>query len=318
MIISRTPFRISFAGGGSDFAEYYREGYGAVLSATIDKYVFLSMHPIFGVKGYHLKYYNNEIVNDLNKIKHPIIKEVFRRYGITGVDFNSSSDIPSGTGLGSSSSFTVGLVRLCSAYINKYLSREEIADIACDVEINGLGSPVGKQDQYASAVGGMNFIKFNADDSVVVEKITLPSHKLRELEDSLILFYLGNVRDARSVLTKQKINIKNNLVTLNKMVKLAEDLKTELNSGNIDTFGNMLHAGWCYKKELADNVSNGAIDNWYDIALEHGATGGKVLGAGNGGFLLLFAPHGKAMLRSTMRLYELPFKFDDSGAIIIY
>ena len=318
MIISRTPFRISFAGGGSDFREFYQKEYGAVVSTTIDKYIYLSMHPLFNKKGFFLKYSMNENVENAEEIKHAIIKEIFLKYKMKGIDFNSSSDIPSGTGLGSSSSFTAGLINLCNVHNHIYISREDIAREACRVEIDKLRAPIGKQDQYAVSVGGMNFIRFNPDESVSVEKINLSEDKKQELEDSLILFYLGNTRGASSVLTEQKENISQKTSILKKMVILAENLRDEFKNDSIDRLGDILNAGWAYKKELSSNITNGAIDNWYDIAMQHGAKGGKVLGAGNGGFLLLFAPKGKAFLRAAMRLYELKFKFENTGTTIIY
>jgi D-glycero-alpha-D-manno-heptose-7-phosphate kinase len=318
MIISRTPFRISFSGGGSDFKDFYSESTGTVLSVTIDKYIYLSMHPLFNSNCYHLKYSENETPCFIDRIKHPIIKEVFSRYGIFGIDFNSSSDIPSGTGLGSSSSFTVGLINLCNAYQNTFVRKEEIAKEACEIEIEKLKSPIGKQDQYAAACGGMNFIQFNPDESVVVEKINLSEKKKKELENSLILFYLGGQRMSGSILSDQKKRISQNVPILKKMVKLTEDLKNELKNDSIDNFGTILNEGWQYKKELSTNISNGTVDHWYEMALDSGAKGGKLLGSGGTGFLLLFVPEGKDILRSIMRLYELPFKFENSGTTIIY
>jgi len=319
MLISRTPFRISFIGGGSDFKEFYEQGYGAVISTTIDKYVYLSMHSLFNNKGYHLKYFKNEIIDRWDEIKHPIIREVFRRYNISGVDFNATAEIPSGTGLGSSSSFTTSLITLCTAYCGIVELKKFIAKQASEVEIDVLKSPIGKQDQYAATFGGLNFIRFNTDESVDVERIGLSNEKLRQLENSLILFYLGGTRSSESVLTEQKRNILANRNTLKKMVNLAEDLKNELNNNSIDNFGEILNAGWEYKKELSSNVTNGSIDDWYNEALIHGAKGGKLLGAGNGGFLLLYAPNGGAdMLRASLRLYELKFKFENTGTKIIY
>jgi len=319
MLISRTPFRISFIGGGSDFKEFYEQGYGAVISTTIDKYVYLSMHPLFNSKGYHLKYFKNEIIDRWDEIKHPIIREVFRRYNISGVDFNATAEIPSGTGLGSSSSFTTSLITLCTTYCGIVELKKFIAKQASEVEIDVLKSPIGKQDQYAATFGGLNFIKFNADESVDVKKIELSVEKLKQLESSLVLFYLGGTRSSESVLTEQKRNILANRNTLKKIVNLAEDLKNELNNNSIDSFGEILNAGWQYKKELSSNVTNGAIDNWYNEALIHGAKGGKLLGAGNGGFLLLYAPDGGVdTLRASLRLYELKFKFEDTGTKIIY
>jgi D-glycero-alpha-D-manno-heptose-7-phosphate kinase len=318
MIISRTPFRISFAGGGTDLKEFYQHEPGAVVSTTIDKYVYLSMHPLFNKKGYFLKYSENEICENLNEIKHPIIREVFAEYDICGVDFNSSSDVPSGTGLGSSSSFTVGLINLCSSYKNTFVKKEDIAREACWVEINRLKSPIGKQDQYASAVGGLNYIQFNPDESVVVEKIRLSEGKIRKLEDSLILFYLGDTRKASSVLEEQQERTKSNIEILRKMANLALELKYELKNDYIDNFGKILHEGWMYKKELSSNIANPTIDYWYDKALKNGAIGGKVLGAGGTGFLLLYAPGKREILRLLIKLYELPFKFENSGTTIIY
>jgi len=319
MLITRTPFRISFIGGGSDFKEYYEQDYGAVVSTTINKYVYLSMHQLFNSNGYHLKYFKNEIINTLDEIKHPIIKEVFKRYHISGVDFNATAEIPSGTGLGSSSSFTSGLITLCTAYRNIIEIKKFIAKQASEVEIDILGSPIGKQDQYAATFGGLNFIKFNADESVDVNRIELSAEKLKELESSLVLFYLGGTRSSESVLTEQKNNILSNHATLKKMVTLAENLRDDLNNNSISNLGDILNAGWQYKKELSSNVTNGEIDYWYNEALNHGAKGGKLLGAGNGGFLLLYAPDGGAdILRASLRLYELKFKFEHDGTKIIY
>lgn len=318
MIISRTPFRISFSGGGSDFREFYHQEYGAVVSVTINKYVYLSMHPLFNNKGYHLKYFNNEITEDIERIRHPIIKEIFKRFGVYGVDFNSSSDIPSGTGLGSSSSFTVGLLNLCRTYFGLIHNKQMLAEAACNIEIDKLIAPIGKQDQFAAAYGGMNYIRFNSDESVNVEKIKLSENKKTELERSLMLFYIGNSRKTESVLAEQQKNVSLNHPVLKKMVKLAEDLRDELNNDSIHNFGQILSAGWHYKKELSKNITNGAIDFWYKKAIDNGATGAKLLGAGSGGFLLVCVPCDKSIIRANMDLYELPFKFEDSGTSIIY
>ena len=316
MIISRTPYRISFAGGASDIKDFYKHHeYGAVLSATINKYVFLSMHPLFNSTKTFLKYSESEMVDSVSQIKHPIIREVFSDYEISGVDFNSSSDIPSGTGLGSSSSFTVGLVNLCNAYKHSFMSKENIAKDACNFEINRLGAPVGKQDQYAAAIGGINFIKFFPDESVSIEKISLSEEVLSELEGNLMLFYLGNSRLASDFLSKQK----NDFNSITKMVRLAEDLRGDLKNNDISNFGSILHHNWEYKKELSSVISNKDIDAIYDLAIKHGATGGKLLGAGGTGFLLFCVPlRYQQEVRKHIDLYELPFKFDCSGTIIIY
>jgi D-glycero-alpha-D-manno-heptose-7-phosphate kinase len=319
MIITRTPFRISFAGGGSDFKEYYQEDIGAVVSATIDKYIFLSMHPLFHKTGYFLKYSHNEIVEDVDLIQHPIIRNIFTKHNIMGVDFNSSSDVPAGTGLGSSSSFTVGLLNLCTTYNNQFCSEALLAEQACKVEIEELQSPIGKQDQYAAAFGGLNFIKFNADESVTVKKLHMKLNDYTQFEKTLLLLYLGYQRVAGEILTEQKRNVEQNRPTLRKMVQLAYDLQVELLSGNLRNIGEILTAGWLYKKELASTITNSTIDEALDAAKNHGALGGKLLGAGSTGFLLLVVPNDRRQeVKHALGLYELPFRFDNSGTTVIY
>lgn len=323
MVITRTPFRISFAGGGSDLKEYYLENGGSVLSTSINKYVYLAMHPYFHENKFFLKYSKNELVNNVGEIKHRIIKQIFTDYNIKGVDFNSSADIPSGTGLGSSSAFTSGLITLCNAYVGKYMSKEDIAAYACDIEINKLEEPIGKQDQYACAVGGLNFIKFNQDSSVVMEKILMKPSKVEELEANLLVFFLGATRSASSILFEQRKNTldsqqkRNNL---KKMVELSEELRIDLQNSNIDTIGDILHCGWMYKKELSSQIADEKIDYYYNLAFKNGATGGKLLGAGGGGFLLFYVPNDKhADVRIALSdLEELSFKFDNEGTKVIY
>jgi D-glycero-alpha-D-manno-heptose-7-phosphate kinase len=323
MIITRTPFRVSFAGGGSDLKEYYLNYGGTVLSASIDKYIYLSMHPYFNKNKYFLKYSRNEYVDDIKSIDHRIIRQVLEDYQIKGIDFSSSADIPSGTGLGSSSAFTAGLITLCNAYKSIYMNQEDIAAYACDVEINKLGEPIGKQDQYGCSIGGLNFIKFNQDDTVSIEKILLHSDKKSELKNNLMMFYLGSTRSASAVLAEQKVNTATNKQKINflhKMVKLSEELKIELQKSNIDTMGDILHQGWMYKKELSAQITNERIDYYYKLALRNGAIGGKLLGAGGGGFLLFYVPQIKQeeVRESLLDLQELTFGFDFEGTKVIY
>ena len=323
MIISRTPFRISFAGGGSDLKNFYLKHGGAVLSVSIDKYVYLSMHPYFYENKYLLKYSAHELVDSVDKIQHRIIKQVFTDYSIKGVDFNSSADIPSGTGLGSSSSFTVGMINLCNAFTGRYMSKEDIGEYACDIEINKLGEPIGKQDQYAAALGGINYIEFTPNDTVIVEKIIMKREKYRELEENLLLFYLGDSRSASVILKEQSSNMASDQVKVEntmKMVGLAKDLKHELLNNNIDRFGEILHTGWMYKKELASGISNERIDYFYDLGLKNGALGGKLLGAGGGGFLLFYVKkdNHEMLRRAFSELSEYGFRFDEDGTSIIY
>ena len=323
MIITRTPFRVSFAGGGSDLKNYYEKFGGSVLSVTINKYIYLSMHPFFEEDRFLLKYSKTEHANTIEEIQHPIIRTVFDKYKIKGVDFNSSADIPSGTGLGSSSAFTVGLINLCNAYTDKYMSKEDIASDACKVEIENLKEPIGKQDQYACACGGLNFIEFNKDGSVDVEKLYIQSDAYHVLEKNLLMFYTGQTRSAGSILAEQKKNTTDDeakIKNLHKMVQLSKDLKQELLRGNTNAMGEILHAGWMYKKELANGISNPDIDYYYDLAIQNGALGGKLLGAGGGGFLLFYVEeqHRTRVRKALSDLKEIDFKFDNKGTNIVY
>lgn len=323
MIITRTPFRISFAGGGSDLANYYEKYGGSVLSVSINKYIYLSMHPYFEEDAYLLKYSKTEHAQTVDEIQHPIIRTIFKKYDIKGVDFNSSADIPSGTGLASSSAFTVGLINLCNAYTDKYMNKQDIAELACKVEIEDLKEPIGKQDQYACACGGLNFIEFQKDGTVDVEKLYLQSDAYRVLEKNLLMFYTGKTRSAGSILAEQKKNTtddKAKIENLHKMVQLSRDLKEELLKGNTNAMGEILHTGWMYKKELANGISNPDIDSAYNLAIHNGALGGKLLGAGGGGFLLFYVEeqHRSRVRRALSKLKEIDFKFDNKGTGLVY
>jgi D-glycero-alpha-D-manno-heptose-7-phosphate kinase len=322
MIISRTPFRISFAGGGSDLQSYYSRFGGAVVSTTINKYNYLSIHPYFAENKILLKYSSTELVDNNTEIKHPLIREIFKYFDITGVDFNSSADIPSGTGLASSSAFAAGLINLCAAYKGQYISKYDIAKIACDIEINHLNEPIGKQDQFACSVGGLNLIEFRANEEVHIEKIPLQLQKVEELQSNLLMFYLGKTRAASSILQEQKVNIEDNkkLDNLHKMVQLAYDLKVELCKQNIHSIGEILHTGWMYKKELANGIADNFINDNYEKAIQAGALGGKLLGAGGGGFLLFYVEKEKQVevKKALQHLVETPFSFDTTGTSIIF
>jgi D-glycero-alpha-D-manno-heptose-7-phosphate kinase len=323
MIITRTPFRVSFAGGGSDLANYYENFGGAVVSTSINKYSYLSMHPYFFEKGYFLKYSDVEMVDNVDDIKHRIIREVFKLYKIQGVDLNSSSDIPAGTGLSSSSAFTAGLINLCNAYNGTYMSKEEIAEQACHVEINLLGEPGGKQDQYACACGGLNFIEFEKSGKVNIEKIYMTPEGYERLEHNLLLFYTGKTRSSGDILKEQKQNTSTNpkkIENLHKMVALAKDLREELLHNNIDAMGEILHKNWELKRELASSISNDFINANYEKALKAGAEGGKLLGAGGGGFMLFYVKeqNHQRVRQALTDLKEMPFKFENKGTTLIY
>ncbi len=322
MIISRTPFRISFAGGGSDLPSFYKRSEGAVLSTSIDKYMYIAIHPYFQKEQIQLKYSKTELVNSIADVQHPIFREVLDMYKLSGVDLNSIADIPSGTGLGSSSSFTVGLLNAVRAYLGKASSAEKLAQLACDIEINRVGSPIGKQDQYAAAYGGLNFITFYGNETVNVEKIIMKPEKYRELDENLIMVYVGGEHSANDILKgqQQAYDNKKKFETQLGMVQLAYDLRNSLQDNNIDDFGRILHEGWLMKRSLMTEISNNTIDKLYQKGIEAGALGGKLLGAGGAGFLLFYCPKEKQeMFREQMLDYkELKFSFDNFGSKIIY
>jgi len=322
MIISRTPFRISFAGGGSDISSFYTKEMGAVLSTTIDKYMYIAIHPFFDPESIQLKYSRTELVSDIEDIQHPIFRTVLDLFQLKGVDINSIADIPSGTGLGSSSSFTVGLLNAIKAYQNSFASAGYLASKASNIEIDLLKSPIGKQDQYAAAFGGLNFITFYGDEQVSVEKIIMSPSSKKELEKNLILIYTGEVRSANTILKKQNnaIREKDKFETQKKMVELAFELKESLEKNDIDYFGRILHEGWMLKRSLVKSISNNLIDDVYDEGMKAGALGGKLLGAGGGGFLLFYCPLEKQdYFKKRMNNFkELKFNFDHFGSKIIY
>ena len=322
MIIARTPLRISFAGGGSDLPSFYRHEQGAVLSTSIDKYVYIAIHEYFQSNQTLLKYSKTEQVNSYDEIQHPIFKECLSMMDIFGVDISSIADVPAGTGLGSSSSFTVCLLNALHAYNRRYVSPEYLASTACDIEINRLGDPIGKQDQYAAAYGGLNFITFNKDESVSVEKIIMDPNAKKQLDENLIMIFTGETRSASKILkdqSKEMSNVDKRLV-VKKMVDMAYDLKDVLQNNDIDDFGRILHEGWLLKQSISAGISNETINTLYNKGLEAGALGGKLLGAGGSGFILFYCPKEKQeAFRKEMSSYqELPFKFDNSGSKIIY
>lgn len=322
MIISRTPFRISFAGGGSDLPSFYRRTTGAVLSTSIDKYMYIAIHSFFDKNKIQLKYSKTELVDSIEHLKHPIFREVLKMYQLKGVDLNSIADIPSGTGLGSSSAFTVGLLNAVRAYIGKATSGEKLGQLACDIEINKVGSPIGKQDQYAVACGGLNFITFYGDETVNVEKIIMHPLKKRELEENLIMAFVGGEHSANAILRKQTAAISDlkKFETQKDMVHLAYQLRSSLENNRLDDFGHILHEGWLMKKSLASGISTGIVDNVYEKGIKSGALGGKLLGAGGAGFILFYCPKERQEeFRIQMGgMNEMNFHFDDFGSKIIY
>ena len=323
MIITRTPFRISFVGGGSDLPDFYREYPGAVLSTSINKYMYISSHQFFEDDKIRMKYSKTETVTSLDEITHPIFKEVFTQFGINGgIELSSIADVPAGTGMGSSSSFTVGLLHNLYASRGIHISKERLAKEACDIEINKLGEPIGKQDQYAAAYGGLNIIRFNTDESVSVEKLYLKQEVQKELSENLIMFYTGSQRKANVILAEQKKNTtsRDKKTVLIEMTKLVDDLKNSHVSNQLTDFGRLMHENWLLKKSLASKITNSAIDQAYDVALHNGALGGKLLGAGGGGFLLFYCNkdnHSK-LIEALKPLRQINFNLENEGSKVIY
>jgi D-glycero-alpha-D-manno-heptose-7-phosphate kinase len=315
---------VSFAGGGSDIGSFYRKQRGAVLSCAIAKYSFIVVHPFFTATKYHLKYARTELVDCVDDIQHPILREALRMQDIEpGIEITSVADIPAGTGLGSSSSFSVALLNALHAHRRIFISKEVLAHKACVLEIERLGEPIGKQDQYAAAFGGVNLIEFERHGGVTIQPLLLPSATISELEGNLMLFFTGTQRDARAVLAHQVAAIESDDVTISRMqrmVDLAYEMRDLLHRGHLDAFGFALHRGWEMKRDLSTQISTPAIDELYERARRAGALGGKLAGAGGGGFLLLYCPRAtQARVREALaELQSLEFRFDWGGARIAF
>ncbi|MBN1804561.1 MAG: hypothetical protein JW837_04875 [Sedimentisphaerales bacterium] len=321
MIVVKTPFRVSFAGGGSDIDTFYRKTYGAVVSTTINKFMYLMIHPYFHDK-IRIKYSRTEDAESINEIRHPLVRECLKLMKIgKGVEIASIADVPAGTGLGSSSAFTVGLLQALSVYKQKIRTKEWLAKTACQIEIEKVGEPIGKQDQYACSLGGLNYIRFNPDKTVLVEPIIL-KHKIKQkLEANLLMFYVGNERKTSHILSRQKKALKNTqkFMFVSKMVEIAEEIRQTLIRGQLEKFGELLHQGWLLKKRLTEGITNHQLDYYYGKALKAGAIGGKLLGAGGGGFLLFYCEKRyQNQLITALKLRELDFKFDNEGVKVIY
>ena len=284
--------------------------------------MYISVHPSFNPRETRVKYSKIESVENIDDLEHPIVKAVLKKLDVQGIEISSIGDIPAQTGLGSSSSFAVGLLQALHAYKGEIVTKEELAREACEIEIDILREPIGKQDQYAAAFGGLQQFTFNSNGSVGVDSVLISNAKRKELEESLLLFYTGVTRSASKVLEEQSQNIASNqdkAQALQKMVGMVPNLRTELESGNIDSLGRYLHEGWEIKRSLASSISSSDVDATYKKARDLGATGGKILGAGGGGFFLLYCPKAKQEnLINGLGLKYLPVKFDEEGAQIVY
>lgn len=324
MIITRTPLRISFAGGGSDLPAFYEQEGGAVVSTAIDKYIYITVNPKFDHK-IRASYSVTEIVDSVDEVRHELIREALHLLEIRqGIEITSISDIPSqGTGLGSSSSYTVGLLNALYAYKGHMAGAERLASEASYIEIVRCGKTIGKQDQYIAAYGGLQYIRFNPDGSVFTDPVICSIDTRKKLQSRLLLLYTGLTRRADDILVEQTRETRSDETkrdSLRRMVNLADQLCEALGRDEIDAFGEILHTGWLEKRRLATNISNSAIDDWYERARTAGAIGGKLLGAGGGGFLLLYADpaHHKDICRALPELQAIPFHFCPQGSKIIY
>lgn len=321
MIITRTPFRISFIGGGTDFREFYKITPGIVISTAINKYMYITVKRRFE-DTFRISYHKTEIVRKVNDVEHPIVREALKLTETRkGVEITSIGDIPAGTGLGSSSSFTVGLLNALFALQGKLKSAEELAQLASYIEINKLKEPIGKQDQYIAAYGGIKRIQFNPNESVFVDSIVIKPQVIKKLKENLVVFYTGQKRKASSVLREQKNNCHKRIEYLEKLKDLTSEFYNCLIRGkDLLKIGTLLNESWLLKKKLSARVSNSYLDEIYKKALKAGAAGGKILGAGGGGFLLLYCPREQqTKLRSSLKgLKELDFDFEPQGSKIIY
>ena len=322
MIISRTPLRISFGGGGTDLRPFYEVMSGLIIGTTINKYIYVAVNRPLD-ETIRISYWKTEIVNSVNQIEHTIVRKALEFTGlVNNIDVASIADIPPGTGLGSSGSFTVGLLNALYAYKSVFTSKEQLAKDACTIEIDLLGAPVGKQDQYLGAYGGLQRIQFNPDESVFVEPLVCSETTKRELNDNLMLFYIGQAREASSILAQQHKETKEALIfnNLNSIKAIAQEMCNVLIlRKDLRLFGELLHEEWLNKKKLVDGITNDKIESCYEKARAAGAIGGKIVGAGGGGFLLLYCEKDKQIkVREVLHeLKEVAFSFESQGSSII-
>ena len=320
MIITRSPLRISLGGGGTDFPSYYNEREGFLLAAAIDKYVYVSITKPFS-EGIYLKYSEHEQVSELKDIKHNIIRETLgiKDFASNQIEITTLADIPSGTGLGSSGSFTTALIKGLHLFNREPIHQDELAELACHIEMDLLSEPIGKQDQYISAYGGLTSFTFMKGGKVTVESLKVSADVLAELEENLLLFFTGFTRPAGSILIDQKVRSEKKeelmMRNLDKVKKMGYESKKLIIDGDIVSFGQLMHEHWQTKKQRSGNISNKNINDWYEIGLQNGAIGGKLVGAGGGGFLM-FVANDKIKLRKAMieaGLSEVRFNFDFEG-----
>jgi len=314
---------MSFVGGGSDIPAFYREEVGAVLSTTIDKHIYIAVNQKFDGRV-RINYSKTETVDHASQVEHLLVKNALDIAGIeSGIEIASTADIPSsGSGLGSSSAFTVGLLNALHAYRHQYVSKDWLAEKACEIEIDRCGEPIGKQDQYAAAFGGLNLIQFHPDESVSVDPVICDPSVISQIEENILVFFTRSTRSASAVLAQQSKSLleSEKKTLMRRMVQLAYELKKEIESGSIENFGHILDENWRLKSQLSSGISNPQIDNWYTKAIDAGALGGKLLGAGNGGFMMFYAPVERhAEITQTLsELQPVKFRLYSFGSQIVF
>jgi D-glycero-alpha-D-manno-heptose-7-phosphate kinase len=321
MVISQTPYRVSFAGGGTDLPAFYKHEYGAVLSTTIDQHMYVTIHRRFEA-SIRISYSKTETSATIDDIQHDLVREAMRLTEIDEpLEITTIGDVPAGTGMGSSSSLTAGLLNALYAHRGQIINRQRLAELACQLEIDILKKPIGRQDQYAAVFGGLNYIRFNPDDTVAVEPVPCQRETLDELERRVLLLYTGQTRDANEILDQQSRQTAERMPVLRQMRDLADEMRRVLaGPGDLDTFAALLHASWELKRSLGCGICFEKVEEWYEAARRNGAQGGKLLGAGGGGFLLLMAPswRHRAIREALGRPRELPFRIARHGSRNIF
>jgi D-glycero-alpha-D-manno-heptose-7-phosphate kinase len=326
MIITRTPFRLTLGGGGTDLPSFYREHGGFILAVGIDKYMFINVNtPVIDDK-IRVRYTKSELVDHVDQVEHTLAREAMKAYGLKkGVEIVSVADIPSGTGLGSSSCYLVGLLNALRALMQEPVPPHELAEEACDIELNLLKKPIGKQDQYMAAYGGLTSLTIDPDGSVLVERLPVNAELVEALESNLLLFYTHGTRDATEILARQdgatRKKDRDVVTSLAEIKDIGLEIRDELVKGNLRRFGELMDAHWQTKKRLSRGITNPQIDAWYELARRNGAIGGKISGAGGGGFLMLYCEEDKCRLRKAMRgagLRELNFRFEFEGSKVVF
>lgn len=324
MIITRTPVRISLGGGGTDLASYYSKYGGSLVAAAINKYIFVTVNKQFE-DGIRIKYSKMEVVGKIEEIRHPIIREGLKLLGCgRALEITTVADVPSRTGLGTSGSFTVGLLHALHTYRKQSIPRKALAEEACRIEIDILGEPIGKQDQYMAAFGGITCLTFDKDGEVTVTSLNISPSTIEKLERHITLFYTGIRRQAADILSEQneasEKDDKKVIESLHRIRKIGEEVKVALECGNVRRFGELLHLHWQTKKNLSRKVSRPEIDRWYALARKNGALGGKIMGAGAGGFFMFYVQDDRNRLSEVMKrenLREMRFKFDFEGSRVV-